>query len=242
MEYLSFANRVGESQQPEIVLNLMDLSGSMESEDWTSTRKAGAIEANKEFINLKAQNYPQDKVGIIGFGTSAKILQEPICVADGTKSLYRALKSPPSMGMTNFKAALKLAETCLFSKSVPTSKSIGQKGLVGFFSELLYGPSQANQFSIKEASSKDGCLRRIILLTDGDWNKGGTPLKVANHLKDAGVIIDCIGIASKEEVKENKLKEIASRNADGTPRYCWIGSKKQLIRKYESLAHHIRPV
>lgn len=242
MEYLSFANRVVESQQSEIVLNLMDLSGSMDSEDWTPTRKAAAINANKALIRLKVQNYPKDKVGIIGFGTRAEILQEPVCVADGTKSLYRALKSPPSMGMTNFKAALKLAETCFFGKSVSSSKSFGQKGLVGFFSELLYGPSQTSPFNIKEAYAEDDSLRRIILLTDGDWNRGGSPLKAANRLKDAGVIIDCIGIASKEDVKEKKLKEIASRNADGTARYSWIGSKKKLIRKYESLAHHIRPV
>ena len=80
-------------------------------------------------------------------------------------------------------------------------------------------------------------------MTDGDYNVGGSPLRVAQRLKKAGVTIDCIGIGgSEEEVEEEKLKTIASRNPDGSIRYCFIGDQQQLIRKYESLAHHIRPV
>jgi len=43
-------------------------------------------------------------------------------------------------------------------------------------------------------------------------------------------------------VDESRLKKIASCNPDGSIRYCFIGDQQDLIRKYESLAHHIRPV
>jgi hypothetical protein len=79
------------------------------------------------------------------------------------------------------------------------------------------------------------------MLTDGDYNEGGSPLHMARRLQESGVVIDCIGIAARNSVKEENLKQIASRNPDGSIRYCFIGDQQDLIRKYESLAHHIRP-
>jgi hypothetical protein len=79
------------------------------------------------------------------------------------------------------------------------------------------------------------------MLSDGGYNEGGSPFKVAQRLKDAGVIIDAIGIGKREDINEEAMKRIASCNPDGTVRYCWIGDQQNLIRKYESLAHHIRP-
>lgn len=85
-------------------------------------------------------------------------------------------------------------------------------------------------------------LKRIILLTDGEHNTGSCPLKVASRLKSAGVVIDCIGIGgSPHDVDEKLLKSIASRNPNGSIRYCFIGDKHLLLKKYESLARHIRP-
>jgi len=243
MEYLNLANHVQTGNLPEFLMTLIDLSGSMDSDDWKPSRKAGAIKANKELIRVKAKHHPQDRVGIVGFGTEAELLHEPVCLADELYSLYRALKRLPDMGLTNFTAALELAEACLFGRPVQARKNVGGKGVRGFLSWLLYDqPTQSSQY-IKENSPNNGCVRRIIFLTDGDYNEGGSPLKVANRLEDAGVVIDCIGIGgSREDVEEEKLKEIASRNTDGSIRYCFIGDQNELIRKYESLAHHIRPV
>ena len=81
------------------------------------------------------------------------------------------------------------------------------------------------------------------MLTDGEYNKGGSPLMVASRLKNAGVIIDCIGIGgSPGDVDEENLKQIASRNANGSIRYCFIGDQQQLLQKYQSLARHIQAV
>ena len=79
------------------------------------------------------------------------------------------------------------------------------------------------------------------MLTDGEHNQGGSPITVASRLKNGGVIIDCIGIGgSPKDVDEKLLEEIASRNPDGSIRYCFIGDQQQLLRKYENLAHHIK--
>jgi Mg-chelatase subunit ChlD len=242
MKYLNFANRVIRGILLEILIIIIDLSGSMDAKDWKPSRKAGAIKANKELVKTEAQYHPQDKVGIIGFGTDAEILHEPVCLSQGAGSLLNALSTLPDMGYTNFKAALQLAEACLSGRPVAAGRNAGSGVVSGFLSWLLYDkPLRASNY-IRETLSNDNCLRRIIMLTDGDYNEGGSPLKVARRLKDAGVVIDCIGIGgSPTDVKEENLKEIASRNADGSVRYCFIGDQQQLIRKYESLAHHIRP-
>lgn len=243
MKYLSFANRVLSDILSEILIMIIDLSASMDTQDWKPSRKAGAIEANKELIRVKAQYHPQDKVGIIGFGTKAEILHEPVCAADSAGSLCQALKNPPSMGTTNFTAALELAETCLFGNTAVLKKYNRGKGLSRFFSELLYGPVQQSSDCIKESSATTETANRIILLTDGHHWDGPSPLRIAQRLKSAGVIVDCIGIGgSPTDVDESRLKKIASCNPDGSIRYCFIGDQQDLIRKYESLAHHIRPV
>ena len=67
-------------------------------------------------------------------------------------------------------------------------------------------------------------------------------MPIARRLKDKGVIVDCIGIGGNPaEVNEADLMKIASKNPDGSIRYCFIGDQQELIKKYENLAHHIRP-
>jgi hypothetical protein len=230
MRYLNFANRVITNILLEILIIIIDLSGSMNTKDWKPSRKAGAIKANKELIKTKAQCHPQDKVGIIGFGSGAEILHEPVCLSQGAESLSNALNGLPDMGFTNFKAALELAEACLFGKPVPAGRKSGRAVISGFLSWLLYDQPYKPSHHIAESLSNDNCLRRIIMLTDGHYNEGGSPIKLARRLKDAGVVVDCIGIGgSPADVREGNLREIASRNADGSVRYCFIGDQQNLI-------------
>ena len=69
MRYLDFANRIQANKTAETLLTLIDLSPSMEDDDWKPSRKAGAIRANIELIKLKAQHHPRDVAGVIGFGS-----------------------------------------------------------------------------------------------------------------------------------------------------------------------------
>ena len=241
MKYLNFATRVLKEALLEFLIIIIDLSGSMDIKDWKPSRKAGAVKANKELIKVKAQNYPEDKVAIVGFGSNAEVLREPVCLRDGTESLYKSLRNLPDMGSTNFMAALELAEMLLFGKPFTNTRGLNSRSVVGFLSRLLYDQKPTSHY-IRENSPSENWLRRIIILSDGDYNEGGSPILTARRLKDAGVIIDCIGIGGEpDSVKETSLKEIASRDPDGSIRYCFIGDQQELIKKYESLAHHIRP-
>jgi hypothetical protein len=221
---------------------LIDLSSSMNDGDWPPSRKAAAAKANVELIRVKAQHYPDDVVGIIGFGTDAELLHAPVCLRTGSDDLCHALRRLPDMGTTNFKAPLELAEACLFGKLASKAVSPG-RAISGFLSYLLYDQQGASSSHIAETQSKGDYLRRIIVLTDGDYNKGGSPRNVARRLKDAGVVIDCIGIGgSPGDVEVEKIREVVSCHPDGSMRYCWIGDQQKLIKKFQSLAHHIRPV
>ncbi len=235
MKYLNFANSVTDSSKQEYVMALIDLSPSMDDNDWRPTRKAGAIKANIELMKVKARYHPQDELGIIGFGRHARVLHDPVRLADGIKSLQRALSDPSGSYSTNFTAALELAEACLWDKKPKSTGNFFSKLL----SEILY---ETESHPTKRArGSRNGVVKRIIMLTDGEHNQGGSPITVASRLKNAGVIIDCIGIGgSPKDVDEKLLKEIASRNPDGSIRYCFIGDQQQLLRKYENLAHHIK--
>jgi Mg-chelatase subunit ChlD len=137
-KYLNFAYRSIKEALIEFLVILIDLSNSMLSDDWPPSRKAAATKANIELIKIKAQQHPDDIVGIIGFGTDAKVLHPPVCLREGTGSLCQALKSLPDMNWTNFTAALELAEACLFGK-FGSKAALPGKGISGFLSWLLYG-------------------------------------------------------------------------------------------------------
>lgn len=168
-------------------------------------------------------------------------MHKPVKLAEATASLIAAVNSAHGGYSTNFTAALEMAKSCFLGKHIPTynngCKSLSQM-IKGFFFE-----QQDHSDLRAELHNKGNILRRIIMLTDGDHNCSGCPVDVARDLKKSGVIIDCIGIGgSPKDVNEELLKEIASRNPDGSVRYCFIGDQAQLLRKYESLAHHLRAV
>ena len=242
MRYLNFANSITSSAKPEFLMTLVDISPSMDEDDWKPTRLAGAIKANRQLIEAKTRLHPKDMLGIIGFSGKAITLHPPIRLDSGARSLIDALQSPTGGGSTNFTAALRLSEKCLFVSVKPT-KIKRHKTISKMIKHFLYESPDSSTVVANSYTYKNNCLRRIIMLSDGGHNCGGCPKSVASRLKKAGVIIDCIGIGgSPEDVDEELLKEIASRNTDGSVRYCFIGDQTQLLRKYKALASHIRPV
>ena len=85
--------------------------------------------------------------------------------------------------------------------------------------------------------SRNGAVRRIVLLTDGH---GGHPLRTAKDLKAKGVIIDVIGVGpNPREVDERLLKKVASV-VHGELRYRFITDSRTLCRTYQTLAGKTR--
>ncbi len=77
---------------------------------------------------------------------------------------------------------------------------------------------------------------RVLLLTDGHSNMGGSPVKEAKLLKEKGIQLDIIGIGgSPAEVNEPELRKMASV-VRGETRYWFIDSVPALIEKFKNLA------
>ncbi len=78
--------------------------------------------------------------------------------------------------------------------------------------------------------------QQVILLTDGQHVEHGDPRNEAARLRKHAVI-ECVGIGGQpSDVDEELLKAIASVDAQGQPRYRWIGDKAQLVAHYRQLA------
>jgi von Willebrand factor type A domain len=240
MKYINTAHRVSD-QVKEVTYILIDFSGSMYSDDYEPTRKEGAIQANMRLIETKAQLHPNDQMGIIAFEGNAHLIHHPVTVGTGSLSLCQSLrKEIKDYGGTNFTAALKHATSCFFGGKVK-DQSPGM--LSQFLNNLFLEPSNTDPTHTPIKPVNDKVTRRIIMLTDGEHTGSCNPVSVAQRLKTAGVIIECIGIAgTRNNVDEKLLKQIASIDESGDPRYYFIKDTADLIKKYQTMAHHIRPV
>lgn len=74
---------------------------------------------------------------------------------------------------------------------------------------------------------------RIALLTDGH---GGNPVKTGRRLREAGVLIDVIGVAGEPAaVAEAELRKVASV-VNGVSRYRFIGNRAELLQHFKTIA------
>ncbi len=240
MNYLNSASRVSIARK-ELIYVLIDFSPSMDTEDYKPSRLVGAIKANRRLIKAKAASFPDDQIGIIMFSGNALCLHPPVPAGKHCEELCQSLQYDESMvtGGTDFSSALELAHEYLFGERLASASP----GWLARVVDGLFDPSDSNTPVGRSPSVNDGITTRIIMLTDGEHNGDGDPVKVAGQLKKAGVIIECIGIAgSPNDVDEAMLKRIASRDQTGKPRYCFIGDTGSLIKKYKSMANQIRPI
>ncbi len=237
MNYLNMANHVHTGVGVETTVTLVDESPSMDEQDLAPTRRAAAIKANIKLTEVKARYHPDDGIAVVGFSAKARVRLAPVVVKGSLPDLRRALQDADGGYGTNFTAALEMAEECLFP-----GHPWHQVGSVSrMLSRLLYETGTPKGAGLSQGQCPVDAVKRIVLLSDGQHNTGVSPVAVASRLKGAGVTIDCIGIAGRpDSVDEDLLKEIASRNPDGSIRYCFIGDSDALLKKYQDLARHIR--
>ena len=237
--FLQFAHAPCLTEVVEFLITLVDVSPSMLTTDLDPYRLAVACRANGQLITTKATKHPRDVVGVITFGGEARLRHRPVTVGDHAQSLLRSLKDLGCVDWTNFNAALTLAESVLLAPDKTTAKLACRVSRV---LAKITGEDSRPASGAAETSAAERSVKRIVLLSDGERTKGPSPVAIAERLKARGVVIDCIGIADRDKVDEAALKAIASKNPDGSARYRFIKDGETLIRKYESLAGHIRPV
>lgn len=77
---------------------------------------------------------------------------------------------------------------------------------------------------------------QVVLLTDGEHNKGVGPRGIAGVLRQYATL-EIVGIGgSPADVNESLLREIASAYPDGSKRYRWIGDPERLEEHFHRLA------
>ncbi len=230
--YLTLAEERETLAELERLFTVLDVSLSMEDKDWKPSRLAGAKKAAMALVREKGKLYPYDEVGLISFSSDAELVHPLTAVGAGRKSLESALRGLETDSATNIAAGLRVAARELLpgdGQSAPEKAIESAKKWAAQFLGVSGQPVTAQQ-------SEDRVARRIILLTDGAHNRGGDPRKVAQHLKDRGVSIECVGIGGGPRyVDEACLRAIASKNPDGSPRYWFIGDQEELVEKFEVL-------
>lgn len=235
--YMEFARANTAGSGRERVALLLDHSASMGSSDWTPTRWEGAVKAARALIEVKATQDPDDELGVVVFSSDARTLHAAASVSKSARALKRSLSSVGPESSTNIAAGLRHAKSLLFQSGTGREPYSELLDPGKWIAKLLGAPDST------VSAAEESVIRRVILLTDGEYNVGRAPERLARELKSAGVFIDCIGIGgSPSEVDEKCLKAMASQNSDGSPRYCFIGDHRALIREFEQLANRIRPV
>ncbi len=232
LKYTEMSHRVGKDGQIERTVIVIDYSGSMLITDWKPSRIAGACEATVALIREKRRLYGSDEVGIVRFNSDAMVIHPPGPVAENALSLEASLQELGESGATNMTAGLHMARTVLFGLR---ASNVTMGRAVGWLARALFD-SPSNP-----AVPAGKVLPRIILLSDGHNTSSRSPRKLARTLKEEGTIIDCIGIGGNpKEVDADLLRDIASTDEQGQPRYCFIGDKHRLIKKFEDLAKRLR--
>jgi hypothetical protein len=217
----------------ETLILCLDKSGSMEADDWPPSRLQGAKDACIALLEEKMRVSPQDAVGIVSFADGGRIEQLPLVVVVEIDRLKAVAQGLTTGTYTSITAGLRECERA-FRGEVSLYHQIREKGFFGW----LMAPQPKETLPVTGHRAK-----RILILSDGGHNGPTSPLPVARRLKAGEVEIDAIGIGgTKKEVDEDLLKEIASQDEAGKPRYWYIGDRAQLVKKFVSLANRLRAV
>lgn len=202
----------------------LDHSGSMAETDYPPDRFGAACDAGMEFVRQKVRmGRTADLVGIVGFGTTGEVVLQPTPVA--TRVVFEAAFRRMAVdGGTQFAAGLASVRDAFEGSSAG--------GLLREFGEWLFDRRRPRVV---------GFQRHVVFLSDGHPGDPGAAKREAKALKDAGVVIECVGIAaSPAEVGEEILKAMASPDDRGDPRYRFISDRASLIRDFRAKAAGLR--
>lgn len=211
----------------------LDNSCSMEDTDYPPTRLAAGIEAIKHLLEIKAHQTPQDQVAILTFSSSFDVMTPLVPVRVALTLFVAGAPMILPESSTNITAGLKSAQNLL---NPVQSQSSSNKGVLDSLLKSIFEPDLPQAQKPNDSQSQD----RLIILTDGDANAGGCPVRAAKQLKKQGVCIDVIGIGGSPEVVDRRAPKIASTYPDDSPRYCFIGDTDALIKEFGRLAGHIK--
>jgi Mg-chelatase subunit ChlD len=204
---------------PRRTVTMIDCSGSMAEDDVGTSRLDTAKGGGKSYVDACARRCPFDEIAVVSFSGDARRVCEWQLLKGGVRALHRAIDSIELDGSTSIGAALAEGETLHMGRSTTR---------LGWLFERSPGPM----------SARSAYFKHIILLTDGGHNTGKPPRPIAKRLKEAGVLIDCIGIGARGDVDESLLMDLASV-VDGRVRYRYIADADDLLDQYRRLGGNL---
>jgi Ca-activated chloride channel family protein len=215
------------SQQGTVILTL-DISGSMRAEDMQPNRLGAAKAAARAFVEKQPKNV---RIGIVAFSTTSALVQAPTKDRDQVMAAITRLATQRGTAVGN---GILTSLRAIFAESEPEISS----SLFDSFAEPESLPDVAEPGSYSNAV--------IVLLSDGQSNRGPDPLDMADRAAKVGVRIYTVGLGSPEGVimnfwgrsirvrlDEEALKSIA-RKTDGG--YFKADNETDLRTIYETLS------
>jgi Ca-activated chloride channel family protein len=215
------------SQQGTVILTL-DISGSMRAEDMQPNRLEAAKAAARAFVEKQPKNV---RIGIVAFSTTSALVQAPTKDRDQVISAINRLATQRGTAVGN---------GILTSLRAIFEESESDMSLSLFDS---FGEPESLREAVEPGSYSNAV---IVLLSDGQSNRGPDPLDMADRAANLGVRIYTVGLGSPEGVimnfwgrsirvrlDEEALKGIA-RKTDGS--YFRADNETDLRTIYETLS------
>jgi len=216
------------AQEGTVILT-MDVSGSMRAEDLQPNRLEAAKTAARSFIEKQPAGV---KVGVVSFSDNAFLVQAP--TNDKQAVLAAINRLTPQRG-TAIGSALLTSLDAIFEEAN------AEGGAYNSSAEPTPTPTPLPQGMYEPAI--------IVLLTDGESNRGPRPLDVVDQLAARGIRVYTVGVGSLEgtvlrtggramrvRLDENTLKRVAEAT-DGA--YYNASTEKDLKAIYDNLSTHL---
>jgi Ca-activated chloride channel family protein len=215
------------SYQGTVILTI-DISGSMRADDLKPSRLEAAKSAALGFVDKQPQNV---RIGIVAFSATSALVQAPTRIREDVLAAINrlAIQRGTAVGsgmLTSLRAIFEDSDLepppSLYESLTPTDSTL--------------------------APVAPGSLGNsvIVLLSDGQSNRGPDPWEVAQQAADLGVRVYTVGVGSPEGVvmnfrghsvrvrlDEEALKSIAKKTEGD---YFNADNEKDLFKIYESLS------
>ena len=216
------------AQEGTVILTL-DVSGSMRAEDLKPNRLEAAKEAARSFIEKQPSGV---KIGVVSFSDSAFLVQVP--TNDKVAILAAINRLTPQRGTA-------IGSALLTSLNAVFEDANAEGGPPNSAADPTPTPTPLPQGVYEPAI--------IVLLTDGESNRGPRPLDVVNQLVARGVRVYTIGVGTTEgtvlgtggrsmrvRLDETTLKAVAeATNGD----YYNASTETDLKAIYDNLSTHL---
>ena len=216
------------AQEGTVILT-MDVSGSMRAEDLKPNRLEAAKTAARAFVDKQPQGV---KIGVVSFSDNAFVVQAP---TDDKGAVLRAINRLTPQRGTAIGSALLTSMDAIFEEAN------GEGGAYSSSTDPTPTPTPLPKGQYEPAI--------VVLLTDGESNRGPRPLDVVDRLIARGIRVYTVGVGSVEgtvlntggrsmrvRLDENVLKSVAEAT-DGS--YYNASTEKDLQSIYENLSTHL---